>query len=246
MGKEKQMKRIILSIGTAMVFGSFGFAGGDIAPIAVSEAEENDNNSTFYIGVGAVYNRIYSIDSGWFDNSIPTQDQTAGLTGIIGYNYNRYLSIEGRISATFWERDYSDLTTYSIFLKPQYRFQEDDRESDEYDDAYFTIYGLIGFGNSYVEGSSGDSGHYSAWPDVIGQEIMSETGFQWGFGLSYTFVDVDYGERRDTWSLFIDYTMTANDADIYSRLYDYGNGKDTRVYNELSTDGLTVGLTYTF
>ncbi len=235
------MKKLVYSLVAASALGSSVFAGGDILPAAVFSQDDSD----FYIGVGMVYNRTYATESGWFDNATPTQDQTGGLTGIIGYNYNKYIGIEGRISGTFWQRDYADLKTYSIFLKPQYRFQEDDTQSDDYDDAYVTVYGLVGFGNSHVEGSGGDN-TYSAWPDVIGQEIMSETGFQWGLGVSYTFVDIDDGVRKNTWSVFVDYTMTANDADINSRLYDYGNGKDTTVYHKLSTDGLTVGITYTF
>jgi len=238
------MKRIVLSLGAVMALSSFGFAGGDIAPVPVV-VQQDDSQDYWYVGAGFVYNRVYATDSGWFDDSVPTQDQTLGLTGIVGYEYNKYIGIEGRISQSLWERDYADLTTWSIFLKPQYRFQEDDVNSDKYDDAYFTVYGLLGFGNSYVEGSSGDN-TYSAWPDTIGKEIMNKTGFQWGFGLSYTFVDTNYGKRKDTWSIFVDYTMTANDAGIHSRLYDYHNGKDTTVYNELSTDGLTVGLLYTF
>ena len=233
------MKRIVLSLGALMALSSFGVAGGDIAPAPVVVQEEQQDY--WYVGAGFVYNRVYSIDSGWFDNGVPTQDETLGLTGIVGYEYNKYIGIEGRISKSFWERDYADVTTWSIFLKPQYRFQEDDINSDKYDDAYFSVYGLIGFGNSYVEGSSGDN-KYGAWPDTIGKEIMNETGFQWGLGVSYTFVDMEYGKRIDTWSIFIDYTMTANDADINSRLYDY----DSNYYHKLSTDGLTVGVTYTF
>ena len=231
------MKKFIISLTAFAILSSYGVAGGDIVPAPIAE----EDNSNFYVGLGMVYNRTYSTDSSWFNDNTSTQDETAGLTGIIGYKYNKYIGIEGRISGTFWKRDYADLTTYSIFLKPQYSFQEDDVNSDAYDDAYFTIYGLIGFGNSNVEGSSGDNS-FSAWPDMIGQDIMNETSFQWGLGVSYTFVDVDYGERKDCWSIFIDYTMTANDADIKSRLYNY----DPKIYNELSTDGLTVGLMYTF
>jgi putative two-component system response regulator len=213
---------------------------GEVPPVAVPVTEKKESGH-FYAGAGIVYNRVYSTGSGWFDDSVLTQDQTAGLTGIIGYEYNEYIGIEGRVSSAFWERDYSDATIWSIFLKPQYRFWENDRASDAYNDAYFTLYGLIGFGNSYVEGSSGDN-YYSAWPDTIGKEIMSETGFQWGIGISYTFVEVDNGERKNTWSIFVDYTMTADDASINSRLYSY----DPAYYDKLSTDGLTVGVLYTF
>ena len=238
------MKKILFS---ALVMSGVLIAGGDIAAPVVAPVVPavDEDNSDWYVGAGLVYGRTYSIDSGWWDDNVQTQDETLGLVGIIGYNYNEYIGIEGRYSKTMWERDYADVTTWSIFLKPQYRFQENDRNKDEYDDGYFTVYGLIGFGNSKVEGSSGDN-DFSAWPSDIGREIMDETGFQWGFGASYTFVDIDNGVRKNTWSVFVDYTMTANDASIHSRLYDYGDGRDSTYYDKLSTDGLTVGLIYTF
>jgi opacity protein-like surface antigen len=239
------IKKGLTSLAAVAALNSALFAGGSIStppvvPVVPPVVEEN-SQSDWYIGAGIVYGRTYSTDSSWFDDTVETQDETGGLVGIIGYNYNEYIGVEGRLSQTFWERDYSDVTTWSIFLKPQYRFWEKDPSSDEYDDGYFTIYGLIGFGNSYVEGTDGDNNAPAA-PDVIGKEIMDETGFQWGFGLSYTLVEVDNGLRKNTWSFFIDYTMTANDGDIDSRLYEY----DPETYHELSTDGITVGLTYTF
>jgi opacity protein-like surface antigen len=237
------MKKITLSVFAVLVMSSFGVAGGDIVPVPVV-AEENDSN--FYIGVGLLANRTYSANSDWFDDGIQTQDKAWGLSGILGYNYNEYIGLEGRFTQTLWERDYSDLTTWSIFLKPQYRFWERDASEDGYDDGYFTVYGLLGFGNSNVVGTTGDKDFTSAWPEEIGNDILDETSFQWGIGLSYTLVDMDEGIRKNSWSLFIDYTMTANDANIHSRLYDYGNGTDNRVYDNLSTDGITVGVIYNF
>jgi len=227
------MKRIIFSVGAIMAICSTGFAGGDIAAtkdvepaVVVPVVTPEEEAGSFYVGAGMVYNRTYSTDSAWFDNAL-TQDETLGLTGILGYNFNQYMAVEGRISKSFWERDYADITTYSIFLKPQYPITED-----------ISVYGLLGFGKSYVEGSEGDSSHYSAWPNKIGKEIMDETGFQWGFGLNYAFTK--------HLSLFADYTSTAKDAKISSRLYDYNGVADNTTYTELSTDGITVGLTYNF
>ena len=223
-----------------MMITTLSFAGGDIVPAPVVQEKQD----YWYLGAGIVYNRVYSTDSGWFDDSPLTQDELGGLTGIIGYEYNQYLAIEGRISKTFWKRDYADLTTYSIFLKPQYQFR-DNEESGTTNNSFFSIYGLLGFGNAKVEGSSGDSGHIGAHPNVVGREIMNETGFQWGVGMSYTFVteaNEQHTRYRDSWSIFVDYTMTANDGSIHSTLYSY----DPKVYNKLSTDGLTVGVLYKF
>jgi len=236
------MKQGLLSLGALVVLSSFSVAGGDIAPV-VPVVVEQEKQDYWYVGGGVVYNRVYSIENEWFDDTTLTQDETGGLVGIVGYEYNRYIAVEGRITKSFWERDYADVTTWSLFLKPQYQFRDED-EIGKTDEGYFTVYGLIGFGNSYVEGSSGDNDH-SAWPEDIGKEIMDETGFQWGFGMSYTFIkkpDDRYTDYRDSWSIFIDYTLTADDASIHSRLYNY----DPEYYDELSTDGITVGLTYKF
>jgi opacity protein-like surface antigen len=239
------MKKGLLSFAAFVALSSFGMAGGDIAPVepVVAPVVHDDGEDYWYVGAGLIYNRVYSTDSGWFDDGVATQDETEGLVGIIGYEYNRYIAIEGRLTSSFWERDYADITTWSIFLKPQYQFRDDD-EIGKSDDGFFTVYGLIGFGNSYVEGSSGDN-DLSAHPDVIGKEIMDETGFQWGIGVSYTFEkepDEKHTGYRDSWSVFIDYTVTAKDASINSTLYDY----DPNIYHELSSDGVTIGVIYKF
>ena len=239
------MKKGLLSISAVLALNSVLFAGGNIAPVVpVVPPVVEEDHSDWYVGLGLVYGRTYSTDSGWWDDSVDTQDETLAPVGIIGYNYNEYIGIEGRYSKTMWERNYSDVTTWSIFLKPQYRFRENDRNEDGYDDGYFTVYGLLGFGNSNVEGTDGDNDQ-GAWASDIGRELMDETGFQWGFGFSYTFVDYDQEKdvRKNTWTIFVDYTMTADDVSIDStRLYEY----DKKYYDKLSTDGLTVGVTYTF
>ena len=250
------MKRIILSLWMIIALNSFLVAGGDfkdvepaIVPfIPIVQEEDRDH---LYVGAGIVYNQVYSIDYGFFDDSVKTQDETAGLTGLIGYEFNEYLAVEGRYNKTFWERDYSDTTYYSLFVKPQYKFRDEEKRDDE--DGYFSIYGLLGFGNSQVKGSSGDNDH-TAWPEDIGRTMMDETGFQWGLGFSYTFVDESDDElysRVDTWSIFADVVIAAKDADITpTKLYDYtpGNptGADSTYYDKLSLHGLTVGVLYHF
>ena len=246
------MKRIALLVLAVMTMSSVGFAGGDIKEVepVVAPFVEIDqiDESNFYVGLAANYNRVYSTEHKWWSKTQLTQDETGGLVGILGYNYNDYIAVEGRITKTFWDRDYSDTSIYSLFLKPQYKFRDD---SD--DDGYFGVYGLIGFGNTNVEGSSGDN-DYQAWPDMIGQDIMDDTFFQWGVGVSYTLMDDsddDRYTRKDTWSIFAEFVMSANDEDIDpTRLYDYDpndpNSADQTLYDRLSVDGLTVGILYHF
>ena len=226
------MKRIVLSIGTVMVMSSFGFAGGDIAPVPVP-AEESE--SYFYAGAALVYHTTYSTDQKWFDNSTLTQDETGGFMGIIGYNYNRYLAFEGRIHGSFFDHDYSETSGWGIFVKPQYQFRDDENDRDD----FFSVYGLLGFGGVKVKGTDGDT---PAHPEDFGKTIADETSFQWGLGLSYTFVDEDSEDRSGDITIFAEYNNLMSDADINSRLYGY----DPEYYDKLSQETLNVGLTYRF
>ncbi len=235
------MKKIVLSLGAIIAMSSAAVAGGKIiAPVVLPVAviEEDKNICDFYVGGGIIYNRVYSTDSEWFNDNIGTQDETGGLAILAGCQFNEYIAVEGRYTWTEWDQDYSDMTSYSIFIKPMYPVTED-----------FTVYGLLGYGNSEVTGSSGDSSnHYSAWKDNIGKTMMDHSGFHWGFGVMY--------EVMEDLSIFADFTLTADDADIEpTTLYCYDGtpshtGKnctdDSDLYDKLSTDGLTVGLIYKF
>ncbi len=230
------MKKVLLSVATMMAVNSFAMAGGDIAPVPV--AQEIDDTG-WYGGLGIAYDRVYSTNHKWFQIT-PTQDEVGKLVGIIGYDFNEYIGVEGRIGKSLFEEDYSDLTTYSLFLKPHYRFRDRDNLSD--DSGYFSVYGLLGIGYVKVKGENGKTPAHS---DVIGKTILSDTSFQWGLGLSYTIVERPDDKRyalRDTWTFFIDYTSYVKNGKINSTLYEY----DPKTYHKLSVDGLTAGVIYHF
>ncbi|RRS30901.1 MAG: hypothetical protein P794_05200 [Epsilonproteobacteria bacterium (ex Lamellibrachia satsuma)] len=94
---------------------------------------------------------------------------------------------------------------WSLFLKPQYPVTEE-----------IGVYALLGFGGVNLDGVNGN------YVDV------DDTGFQWGIGASYLFM-----ERT---SLFVDYTSLANDMDGV-----YWNGAV-----KADVDAITVGVTYDF
>jgi len=203
---------------------SQAMAGGDIGTeiepqIAVPVTAEPAGKSGFYAGLGVGSQRTYSVDSAFFDDA-KTQDETVGVIGLLGYQFNDYLAAEGRIGKSIAYEDYADVLSYSLFLKPQYPITESIR-----------VYALLGIGGVQVEGENGDT---PAHADKIGKEILDETGFQWGIGGSYAFTE--------NISLFADYTSLAKDADISSTLYGY----DAATYSELSSDAITAGVTYQF
>jgi opacity protein-like surface antigen len=216
------MKKIVLSAWAVAALSSVGFAGGDMAPVepVVSTPMMEEEKTPWYAGLAVAYNQTYSTDHGYFDDSVPTQDETGKLVGQLGYNFHENIGVEGRIGTSFFSEDYASVSTYSIFLKPQYPISED-----------FTIYGLLGFGIVQVDGTDGDE---PAHPSVVGQEILGDTAFQWGIGVSYSI--------NEAFSVFVDYTRLASDADISSTLYGY----DPVIYDKLSTQDLTIGVSYHF
>ena len=234
------MKKIVLSAVAIAAMSSSLIAGGSIAPVqpvVVPVVAPEHDTSGWYAGGALYYNNVYADDYGWFDESQNTQDEIAGLTGIVGYNYNEYLAFEARASKSLFQEDYADEYHFSFFAKPQYRF----RDANNYEDDYFTIYGLIGFGYVNVEGTDGDT---PGAPEIVGKTLVDDWQFQYGIGLSYTFVDTDHpGNDAGDWSIFVEYTMYMDDESMSStRLYDY----NPNYYDELSMNGLSVGLTYQF
>lgn len=254
--KGEVLKKILLFIFTIIVMSSFGVTGGykgksgvapesavagipdnsalpvvPLAGLAVVPLliDEDEDPCHIYIGGGIIYNRVYATDSGWFDDHVWTQDENGGFVGLVGCEINEYLAVEARWTQTYWDQDYSDVRTYGIYLKPKYPITET-----------ITIYGLIGYGNTYVEGSKGDSSNdYSAWPEDIGKEMLNEYTIHWGYGATY--------DITEKFALFGEFTSTANDLDVKpTKLYDYGDGTDATLYDKLNVDGLTLGVIYKF
>jgi len=212
------MKKILVMLS---MLSSLVWAGGDISSvepeITIPVVLEEENVGGLYAALGIVYSRTYATDSAWFADA-NTQDQSIGLSGSLGYEFNKYLAVEGRISKTFYEEGYADVTTYSLFLKPQYPVTND-----------MEIYALLGYGLVQVDGES--SGTVTATP---GASILDESGFQWGIGLSYALSnDLD---------IFVDYTSLMLDGDINNNL----QAGSATTYRELSVDALTAGMIYHF
>ena len=231
------MKKIMFSIAALVAMGGFAVAGGPVAAVPVAVIPLEHDTSGLYVSGALYYNNVYSAKYAWFNDATDTQDEVGGLTGIIGYNYNEYLAFEARASKSLFEEDYADEYNFSFFLKPQYRF----RDGDHYEDNYFTLYGLIGFGYVNVEGTDGNT---PAATEVLGKTIVDDWAFQYGIGLSYTFVDTDNPQNDSgDWSIFVEYNMHMHNKSITpTRLYNYNPNK----YDKISMNGLNVGIAYQF
>ncbi len=167
---------------------TFGYAGGDVAPVyetpIVVVQENTDKN--LYVGGSLTYvDSEFKENFTWFD--LESSETGYGLGGQVGFTFYRldsfYASVEGRIQKTFWNygSDLADASalTYSALIKPTYAFDE------------FNIYGLGGYGSSKVSNFALSE---------------RENGFVWGLGGGYTF--------SETVEITLDYVWNPSIDDI--------------------------------
>lgn len=176
------MKRIVLSVWTAAAMSSFGFAGGDLAPVEPvieTPVVVEETTGSFYVGLGFSALSTGTGDMDFFDNH-PERDRTGNLMVLAGYEFNPYIAVEGRYSTYVFDEDSLNSDTWGVYLKPQYPVNEDVK-----------VYALLGFGGMTVDGIDG------ANIDV------DDTGFQWGLGVSHSVTE--------NIAVFLDYTSIAND-----------------------------------
>ncbi len=180
------MKKIGLSLFTAMSLSSICYAGGKLEPVSqpaiIVPAETKENTvSGFYAGIGASVASTRESELNFFDIE-NGQDRTGDIALIAGYDINEYIAVEGRYQFSVAEENIIDKTSWGIFAKPQYPVTED-----------FRVYGLLGFGGFDVSGRN-----------HVGRTIAADdTGFQWGLGASY--------QVYENLSVFIDYLKVATD-----------------------------------
>jgi len=224
---NRNMKTVKHVVTALVALSSLGFAGGKGSPVfapVVLPVEIEEDNGYFYLGATLAYQRTYATDSTFFGKT-DTQDATAALGLVAGYNFNAYIALEGRVATTVYEEDYAEVTTYSVFVKPQYPVSED-----------FSVYALLGFGNVNVTATDAGGNEFGAVPAIVGNTLMDESGFQWGLGVSYA--------MTDTLFMTFDYVSFASDAEINpTPLYAYS---PSATYTEMSDDSLNLGLIYKF
>lgn len=217
------MKKIILSI---LIVSSMMYAKGKVvAPLMIIEEIVEENS--FYLGAGmaALSARDSSVSMNFFDIT-EDQDRLADFTLHAGYWFTDYLAVELRYAVGFHDDDMLEMDSgWGLFLKPTYKF--DDAENKAYGDNYFSVYGLLGYGNVAFSGRNKLQGD------------IDNTDYQWGLGVSYTFRAISGSDDypySDNWTVFADYTSLGRDMD--------GIILDTPRKADL--DALTLGLLYHF
>lgn len=179
------MKKIALSVVTAVTISSLAFAGGDVAPVVAPVVI--DEVRPFYIGLGlsAVSTRDSRTSLKFFDNK-DGQEETGDVSAMVGYDFNPYIAIEGRYMTSMWYEDSLNRNSWGIYAKPQYPVTDE-----------FSVYVLLGYGGMRVNSISRSLIH------------VHDTGFQWGLGLSYA-----VSEHADVFFDYVDVANNM-DSDIF-------------------------------
>ncbi|WP_415408254.1 porin family protein [Sulfurovum sp. CS9] len=219
------MKKFTLSLAAVMAMSIFAIAGGDIQPVVepvVEVVAPVADDSGFYVGLGYSYMNMNMKDK--YDHYEQDEEDYTGntFTVLAGYNFNKYIAVEGRYSKTGdldieadgveIEDTKVDISNIAIYLKPMYPMGE------------VTLYGLLGYGQVTLDVLGAGDVHRTEF---------SENSFQWGLGTSYTV--------NDNISIFVD----------YSRIYDddgFDYDTQTGVPDDVAViaDSINVGVTYKF
>jgi len=217
------MKKIIV---TLLAISSMVFANADVKTIPLVKGDSVDNTGLYLgAGISAMSTRLSSVSRDIFNEKFG-QERLGNAAILGGYMINNYLSVEGRYASNITDEDKVTMDSqWSLFLKPMYKFEDDKDQAEGRN--YFAIYGLLGYGGIDLTGTN----------TIIAE--VSDTGFQWGLGFSYTFRETasegNY-QYKDSWTVYADYTMLGTDMD---GLYYTGR-------NEVDADAFTVGLIYKF
>ncbi|MCF6243463.1 MAG: porin family protein [Sulfurovum sp.] len=213
------MKKLQLSLLTAMALTSLSFAGGGVekaiepAVVIPAIADTDTSVSGFYVGIGASVSSTREGDVTFFDEEVG-QDRTFDASVLAGYEINEYVAIEGRYQMSVSEEDTIDSNSkksWGIFVKPQYYVTSD-----------FKVYGLLGYGGFNLS-LTNKTGGKSTVVD------LESTGLQWGLGLSY--------EVYENISIYVDYLNLVRDI----RMPTFIN-KNV----DVSSDTITIGISYRF
>ena len=177
------MKMIKISTVAMLFTSTLAMAGGDIAPvepvIEAPVAVEAPTKTGFYAGLAYSCMQLAT--------DTPDQEYMGnGISISAGYNFNQFLAVEGRYTASLGDINYQtwnvdqdvsgDLSNIAIYLKPQYSF------------GTLGIYGLLGYGQTELN-------------EAV---TATETSFQYGAGIT--------ANMNESVQFFVDYRRLFDDT----------------------------------
>ncbi|HHD79550.1 MAG TPA: porin family protein [Epsilonproteobacteria bacterium] len=162
------MKKVKLAILAILTISTFAIAGKNTSVVLDPVIEVPDlakkHQSGLYLGIGISAVITYEDESSFFDPKVG-QDRTGDVTLLAGYDFNPYVSVEGRYMTSFTHDERFERDLWGIYVKPQYPILDE-----------LKVYGLLGYGAYELNGKN----------NAID---IDENGFQWGAGVSYEVVD---------------------------------------------------------
>lgn len=191
------MKKSVLSFVSIMALSGLVYAGGDMTTVVepvVEIPEITEDVSGFYAGLGYSY---MEYESSFVDGNLAETAEGNAVTVLAGYDFNKYIALEGRYSITLGDITYNDtdieseISNIGLYLKPMFPMEK------------ITLYGLLGYGKVTVDFNDN------------GADKISESGFQWGLGASVA--------ATDNVALFVDYTKLYDDTGMDGSLSNYEN-----------------------
>lgn len=210
------MTKLVTMMLSTLLYSNVAIAGGDIAPVEEPvEAVQIDDESGPYLGLGVSSMRL--------KNDLTNEKfSSTGIMLQAGYQVNAYLAVEGRYTFNVGDLEYrrgmtrnlnyndypGDFYNLGIYVKPMI----------SYDD--FSFYALLGYGEVTLTDLP--------QPSRLGSVDRAESGFQWGLGAAYTFMD--------DISCFVDYVKLYDDKGFDHR------AKRTNINSHL----WTLGVSYAF
>jgi OOP family OmpA-OmpF porin len=208
------MKTVKAIIVAGLLTSTAVMAGKNVAP-AASPVVPVLNPIPLYVGLGLLWTGT-SVDCPCAKDK-RLKDNTYGGILRVGYDFNPYIGVEGRIFKSSMSKNFSETTHYGIYLKPQYHVTD-----------ALNVYGLIGYGNTKIE------------CDYKGT-IYDDSGFSFGIGMEYDMSkDSDalasnrtfdgQGDQEKGWGLWVDYqNLLHNEGSL-----------------DIKSNIVTAGVTYDF
>lgn len=236
------MKKIILMAATA----SYLFAGADIQPLVdyevkdVQEAKVEEVKQVepapapapvvaapvpvvvpakkWYVGLDALCGR--------FETNSGSCSCLGDIVAKVGYNFNKYIGIEGRAGYGVSEADH-DLggtsklkENYGLYLKPQLPLGDK-----------VSLFGLAGYAQAKVESEGNAAG------EIVGE--LDEGSFSYGLGLEYLI--------NDSWSIVAEGIRLLHEVDAGNDTYvDGATGAAITDEDSINLDTFGLGVNYRF
>ena len=183
------MKRVILSLITIATFSSTSmFAGSSNMkaiqkPVPIPSVIADTSVLPplgMYIGGGFTYAKTKCECKEITTSIAAIRNKSEGTTNGInlkaGYDFNEFISLEGKYIHTPWGDEGKALKHYGIYIKPNYAVNEN-----------LDLYGLLGYGKTKCE-----------------YQNIDKDGFAWGLGGEYLIGKRSNG-KKNGWGVYVEY-----------------------------------------